>query len=283
MPLEPWEQEVIDRLKSRGNLPRHVAVIMDGNGRWARQRGLERIHGHQEGINSVRAVVEACGALGIQVLTLYTFSTENWKRPRREVMALMRLLIQTVQNELDELDRNNVRLRTIGRLQDLPRYAQRAVRKAIEHLQDNNGLTVVLALSYSGREEIAEAARRLATDVLRGGLKPDEITPEIFSRYLQTEGLPDPDLLIRTSGEMRLSNFLLWQLAYTELYITDVLWPDFRKKEFYAAIEEYQRRERRFGMVSEQLRTRKKASDSELVRSDYWAPAHNDGNPANPR
>ncbi|MDZ7372865.1 MAG: isoprenyl transferase [candidate division KSB1 bacterium] len=272
--MEPWEQEVVDRLKARGNLPRHVAVIMDGNGRWAKQRGLERIQGHQEGINSVRAVVEACGALGIEVLTLYTFSTENWKRPRREVMALMRLLIRTVQDELDELDQNNVRLKTIGRLEDLPGYARRAVEKAIERLRDNTGLTVVLALSYSGREEIAEAARRAARDVLEGKIRPDDLSPDLFATYLQTAGLPDPDLLIRTSGEMRLSNFLLWQLAYTELYITDVLWPDFRKREFYAAIEEYQRRERRFGMVSEQLHAAPGAPEPELARSDYWAPSN---------
>ena len=272
MALEPWEKEIVDRLKARGNLPRHVAIIMDGNGRWARQRGLDRVEGHREGIHSVRAVVEACGALGIEVLTLYTFSTENWKRPRREVAALMRLLIRTVQTEVDELDKNNVRLQTIGRLEDLPRYAQRAVRRAIERLQDNTGLLVVLALSYSSRLEIAEAARRLAEDAVAGRVKPDQINPDLFARYLQTGDLPDPDLLIRTSGEMRLSNFLLWQLAYTELYITDILWPDFRKKEFYAAIEQYQHRERRFGMVSEQIRRRKGRTEAELLRSDYWAP-----------
>jgi len=272
MALEPWEKEIVDRLKARGNLPRHVAIIMDGNGRWARQRGLDRVEGHREGIHSVRAVVEACGALGIEVLTLYTFSTENWKRPRREVVALMRLLIRTVQTEVDELDKNNVRLRTIGRLEDLPRYAQRAIRRAIERLRDNTGLLLVLALSYSSRLEIADAARRLAEDVAAGRVKPGQINPDLFARYLQTADLPDPDLLIRTSGEMRLSNFLLWQLAYTELYITDILWPDFRKKEFYAAIEEYQHRERRFGMVSEQIRRRKGRTEAELLRSDYWAP-----------
>lgn len=273
MALEPWEQEIIDRLKSRGNLPRHVAVIMDGNGRWARQRGLDRIEGHREGINSVRAVVEACGALGIEVLTLYTFSTENWRRPRREVAALMRLLIQTVRDQVDELDENNVRLTTIGRLEDLPRYAQRAVQRAIRRLQDNTGLLVVLALSYSSRVEIAGAARAIAEDVLAGKLSPDQITPETFGNYLQTAGLPDPDLLIRTSGELRISNFLLWQIAYTELYVTDVLWPDFRKREFYAAIEDYQNRERRFGMVSEQVRkSRRRSVDASFVRSDYWSP-----------
>ena len=273
MALEPWEQDVIDRIRERGNLPRHVAVIMDGNGRWARQRGLPRVEGHREGINSVRAVVEASGALGIEVLTLYTFSTENWRRPKREVAALMHLLLHTVQNEVDELDRNNVRLMTIGRLEDLPNYARRAVRKSIERLSKNTGLLVNLALSYSSRIEIADAARKLAEDVLRGSVSPEDITPELFGQYLQTAEIPDPDLLIRTSGEMRISNFLLWQLAYTELYVTDVLWPDFRKREFYAAIEEYQRRERRFGMVSEQVsRERKRLPEGELVRSDYWSP-----------
>ncbi|HFE52142.1 MAG TPA: di-trans,poly-cis-decaprenylcistransferase, partial [Bacteroidetes bacterium] len=213
MALEDWEKEIVDRIKARGNVPRHVAVIMDGNGRWARQRGLDRIEGHREGINSVRDVVEASGALGIEVLTLYTFSTENWRRPAREVAGLMRLLVQTVQREVDELDKNNVRLMTIGHLEDLPSYVRRAVRHSIERLATNTGLTVNLALSYSSRLEIADAAKAIARDVQRGTLRPEDVTPEVLQRYLNTAGLPDPDLLIRTSGEKRISNFLLWQLA----------------------------------------------------------------------
>ena len=274
MALEDWEKEIVDRIKARGNVPRHVAVIMDGNGRWARQRGLDRIEGHREGINSVRDVVEASGALGIEVLTLYTFSTENWRRPAREVAGLMRLLVQTVQREVDELDKNNVRLMTIGHLEDLPSYVRRAVRHSIERLATNTGLTVNLALSYSSRLEIADAAQAIARDVQRGTLRPEDVTPEVLQRYLNTAGLPDPDLLIRTSGEKRISNFLLWQLAYTELYFTEVLWPDFRKRQFYEAIEEYQRRERRFGMVSEQLRKKEQTfHEVPAAVQDFWVPA----------
>ncbi len=246
-------EEIRARIKKRGGLPRHVAVIMDGNGRWAKQRGLPRVAGHQEGINSVRAVVEACGELGIQVLTLYTFSTENWRRPQSEVSALMRLLLQTIRKEVDELDRNNVRLMTIGHLEDLPQAARRGVLNTVRRLSKNTGLTVNLALSYGGRVEIVDAVRAIVGAALRGELRPEEIDEQTVARFLSTRDIPDPDLLIRTSGELRLSNFLLWQLAYTEIYVTDVLWPDFRKKEFFAAIEAYQRRERRFGRVSEQL------------------------------
>ncbi|MDZ7379187.1 MAG: isoprenyl transferase [candidate division KSB1 bacterium] len=246
-------EEIRERIKRRGGLPRHVAIIMDGNGRWAIQRGLPRVAGHQEGINSVRAVVEGCGELGIQVLTLYTFSTENWRRPRSEVSALMRLLLKTIRTEVDELDRNNVRLMTIGHLEDLPPAARRGVTNTVQRLSKNTGLTVNLALSYGGRVEIVDAVRAMVAAALRGELKPEEINEQTVSRFLYTRDIPDPDLLIRTSGELRISNFLLWQLAYTEIYVTDVLWPDFRKREFFAAIEAYQRRERRFGRVSEQL------------------------------
>jgi undecaprenyl diphosphate synthase len=244
---------VRERIKRRGGLPRHVAIIMDGNGRWAKQRGLPRVAGHREGINSVRAVVEACGELGIQVLTLYTFSTENWWRPRNEVSALMRLLLETTRREVDELDKNNVRLMTIGHIEDLPLAARRGMMTTVQRLSKNTGLTVNLALSYGGRVEIVDAVRAIADATLRGELTPEQIDEATVSRYLYTRDIPDPDLLIRTSGELRISNFLLWQLAYTEIYVTDVLWPDFRKAEFFAAIEAYQRRERRFGRVSEQL------------------------------
>lgn len=248
------ELEIVrERIKRRGGLPRHVAIIMDGNGRWAKQRGLPRVAGHREGINSVRAVVEACGELGIQVLTLYTFSTENWRRPRNEVSALMRLLLETIRSEVDELDKNNVRLMTIGHIEDLPPAARRGVMATVQRLSKNTGLTVNLALSYGGRVEIVDAVRAIAAATLRGELRPEQIDEATVSRYLYTRDIPDPDLLIRTSGELRLSNFLLWQLAYTEIYVTDVFWPDFRKAEFFAAIEAYQRRERRFGRVSEQL------------------------------
>lgn len=234
-------------LKKSGNLPRHIAIIMDGNGRWARKKGLPRLAGHHEGINSVRDIVRACGELGIEVLTLYTFSLENWNRPRKEVFGLMRLLLKTIRREVDELDSNNVKVITIGNLADLPEYARRGMENAIERTKDNTGLILNLALSYSSRKEILDAVRRIVEEGKR------EVDEQTFSGHLYTAGLPDPDLLIRTSGELRISNFLLWQLAYTEIYVTDVLWPDFRREELYKAVEDYQQRERRFGKVSEQI------------------------------
>jgi len=242
-----------EKIKNRGRIPQHVAVIMDGNGRWAKQRGLSRVDGHEEGIKSVRAVVEACGELGIDVLTLYTFSTENWQRPKSEVTALMRLLLRTIRNEVNELNKNNVRIMTIGRLEDLPIAARKAVKDITSKLRNNTGLTVNLALSYGARLEILDAVKSITEKVQKGELSVDNIDELTMSQYLQTHSIPDPDLLIRTSGEMRLSNFLLWQLAYTEIYVSETLWPDFRKAEFYKAIEIYQQRERRFGKVSEQL------------------------------
>ncbi|RMF56306.1 MAG: isoprenyl transferase [Calditrichaeota bacterium] len=250
------EEELKQQITSRGNLPTHIAIIMDGNGRWARRQQLPRVAGHREGINSVREVVRACGELDIKYLTLYTFSTENWNRPRGEVSALMRLLLKTVRSEVEELDKNNVRLATIGNLEDLPMPARRGMERAMERLRHNTGLTLVLALSYSSRREITHAVRRIAKKVDRGELGADDIDERVISQHLYTAGIPDPDLLIRTSGELRVSNFLLWQLAYTEIYVTEVFWPDFRRKEFYQAIDAYQRRERRFGMVSEQLKVR---------------------------
>ena len=220
---------------------------MDGNGRWARKKGLPRLAGHHEGINSVRDIVRACGELGIEVLTLYTFSLENWNRPRKEVFGLMRLLLKTIRREVDELDSNNVKVITIGNLADLPEYARRGMENAIERTKDNTGLILNLALSYSSRKEILDAVRRIVEEGKR------EVDEQTFSGHLYTAGLPDPDLLIRTSGELRISNFLLWQLAYTEIYVTDVLWPDFRREELYKAVEDYQQRERRFGKVSEQI------------------------------
>jgi undecaprenyl diphosphate synthase len=242
-----------ERLRRGGKLPEHVAIIMDGNGRWAKRRGRSRVEGHREGINSVREIVKACGELGIEYLTLYTFSKENWNRPKGEVSALMSLLLKTIREEVADLKRNNVRLMTIGRLEDLPLLAREGMLHGIRTLRENTGLTLNLALSYSSRQEMVDAMRRIAIEVKAGRLQPEDIDEFTISSHLYTAAIPDPDLLIRTSGELRLSNFLLWQLAYTEIYVTEVLWPDFRRKEFYQALLAYQQRERRFGKVSEQL------------------------------
>ncbi|MBU1651738.1 isoprenyl transferase [bacterium] len=228
-------------------IPQHIAIIMDGNGRWAKQRSLPRIAGHHEGINSVREIVRVCGELGVKVLTLYTFSSENWNRPRKEVSALMQLLLVTINKEVKDLNKNNVKLRVIGRMEDLPDKPRQSMLNAIQRLQNNTGLLLNLALSYGGRLEIVEAVQKIISE------GRDTISEADFSNYLYTAGLPDPELLIRTSGEMRLSNFLLWQLAYTEIVVTDTYWPDFREQQLYDAIADYQRRERRFGKVSEQL------------------------------
>jgi undecaprenyl diphosphate synthase len=247
------DQKIQEELKRIGNLPRHIAIIMDGNGRWARRRGLPRVAGHRQAIDSVRDVVEACGELGIEVLTLYTFSVENWGRPREEVNALMDLLVETIRSELDELLKNNVRLITIGHLDDLPPLTRESMEYAIEKTKHCTGLILNLALSYGGRREIVDAVKAIARKVKQGVINPDAIDESVVADHLYTRGLPDPDLLIRTSGELRISNFLLWQLAYTEMYVTDVLWPDFRREHLYEAIRSYQKRERRFGLVSEQL------------------------------
>ena len=234
-------------------VPTHVAIIMDGNGRWARQQGGLRIFGHQSAITAVREAVEAAAEAGVQVLTLYAFSTENWNRPALEVMALMQLLVTTIRQETATLVKNNVRLQTIGQTSDLPASCQRELAEATALTADHTGLTLVLALSYSGRWDLTQAARRLAEAVVAGQLRPDEITPAHLKGALSTAPYPDPELLIRTSGEQRISNFMLWELAYTELYITDLLWPDFRKAHFNAALHAFQHRERRFGQTSEQL------------------------------
>ncbi len=243
----------IEKIKECGNLPNHVAIIMDGNGRWARGRGLDRTEGHRVGVESVRAVVEAAGQLGISALTLYTFSSENWNRPKTEVTTLMTLLLTTIKNEVEELDEKNVRLRVIGNLDALPLAPRMGIRNTIKRLKNNTGLQVCLALSYSGRQEITNAMQSIAADVKRGTLDPKDIREDLISQRLETAPIGDPDLLIRTSGELRLSNFLLWQMAYTEIYITETLWPDFRHEKFFQAIEDYQARERRYGKVSEQL------------------------------
>jgi undecaprenyl diphosphate synthase len=233
-------------------LPRHIAVIMDGNGRWAKQRHLPRIMGHRKGIDAVREVVRECRKLGIEVLTLYAFSTENWRRPKAEIRALMALLKKFIRSEMLELHQNNIRVTMIGDLSKLPDDVMPAVREIMDVTAHNTGMTLNVALSYSGRDDILRAVRRL---VAERGRKAEDITEELFSNCLDTAGQPDPDLLIRTSGELRVSNFLLWQIAYSELYITDVLWPDFGKKDLAKALRDYQTRRRRFGLTDEQMRT----------------------------
>ncbi|MDR2841028.1 MAG: isoprenyl transferase [Paludibacter sp.] len=228
-------------------LPKHIAVIMDGNGRWAQQRQMERVFGHKNGVQSVRETVEASAELGIEYLTLFAFSTENWSRPQFEVDALMSLLVETIEAEMPTMQKNNIRVLSIGDLQRIPEAARLKLQKCIADTANNTRLAVVLALSYSARWEICDAARRIAEDVTKGQINIQNIDNEVFSQYLTTHNIPDPDLLIRTSGELRLSNFLLWQLAYTELFFTDVKWPDFRKQDYYQAIVEFQKRERRFG------------------------------------
>jgi undecaprenyl diphosphate synthase len=232
-------------------LPLHVAIIMDGNGRWARQKGMDRIFGHQQGVNAVREVIECAAALGIKYLTLYAFSTENWERPDEEVSALMRIMVKSLNEETDTLINNNIRLKAIG---DVDRLADDVKKRLIEtiNLTSNaTGLNLIIAMSYSSRWEICEAIRKISADVYNRRLNPDSISEDTFEKYLTTYGVPDPDLMIRTSGELRISNFLLWQIAYTELYFTEILWPDFGKDEFYNAIIEYQKRERRFGKTGE--------------------------------
>ena len=234
---------------AKASLPVHVAVIMDGNGRWAKQRHLPRVEGHRQGVESVRALVRAAGELGIKYLTLYAFSVENWNRPQDEVNTLMQYLARYLKNEIGELTKNNVRLEAIGQIHRLPEFVQEQLAKTKAALAKNNGLTLVLALSYGARSELVDAVREIAAKVKNGNLDPAEINQQIISQHLYTRHWPDPDLLIRTSGEMRISNFLLWQISYTELVVVQTLWPDFRKAQFYEALEEFARRHRRFGSV----------------------------------
>ena len=233
--------------QAKATLPAHVAVIMDGNGRWAKQRGLPRVEGHRNGVESVRQVVRACGEVGIKYLTLYAFSVENWNRPKDEVDTLMKYLARFLKNEIGELNRSNVRLEVIGKIYRLPEFVQEQLKKTQAALAKNNGLTLILALSYGGRQEIVEGVRAIASKAKAGKLEPAEINEQIISQHLYTHQYPDPDLLIRTSGELRVSNFLLWQISYAEFVVTPTLWPDFRKAELFAALEEYTRRHRRFG------------------------------------
>lgn len=234
-------------------LPRHIAIIMDGNGRWAKEKGKDRLFGHYNGVESVRNIVEGCAELQIGYLTLYAFSTENWDRPKDEVTGLMELLVQTIRQEVATLNKNNIRLHVIGNIEMLPESARKELEEACAETKNNTGLNLIMALSYSSRWEIINAVKKIGTEIKSGNLKPEEITDKVFKEYLCTASFPDPELMIRTSGEYRISNFLLYQLAYSELYFTDTLWPDFRKENLYEAIFDYQNRERRFGKTSEQL------------------------------
>ena len=261
----PEDKQCQEEIGRNGPVPVHIAIIMDGNGRWAKERGLNRIAGHRQGVNSVRDIVEACGQLGIEFLTIYAFSTENWRRPKEEVSTLMRLLLKALRDETDRLHENNVRLACIGEVGILPQRVREELLEAMEKTSGNTGLTLNLALNYSGRWDLTNAMRKFAEDLQHHRVKLENITEQTFSSYLATKNMPDPDLLIRTSGEFRLSNFLLWQLAYTEIYISNRYWPDFRRKDLYEAIRDYQRRERRFGMVSEQVRKNRTRNPVERI------------------
>jgi len=234
-------------------IPRHIAIIMDGNGRWAKERGLPRIAGHREGINSVREITKICGEIGVKYLTLYTFSTENWSRPKTEVKALMTLLLSTIKKEIKELHKNDVKFSTIGDISILPKGTVKGIKEGEKLTFGNSGLNLILALNYGSRQEIISAVNNIVYDIKKGSLDSNSIDENIFSSYLDTNNCPDPDLLIRTSGELRISNFLLWQSAYTEMYLTNTYWPSFRENELFAAIFDFQNRERRFGKTSEQL------------------------------
>jgi len=237
------------------NLPKHLAIIMDGNGRWAKARMLPRIMGHRKGVQTVRLIVEECSSIGIGCLTLFAFSAENWSRPKSEVRSLMTLLKKYIKMEVPRMMRNNIRFNVIGNRNDLPEDVAFGLDAAMKATAANSGMTLTLALSYGSRQELLQAARSISADIQSGRISPDLLTEDLFSQYLYTSSLPDPDLLVRTSGEMRISNFLLWQLAYTELYFTDVNWPDFNKDELYKALADYQQRERRFGLTSDQLKS----------------------------
>jgi undecaprenyl diphosphate synthase len=248
------DENLQENLKKSGEIPRHIAIIMDGNGRWARKRGLPRVAGHKRGVETVRDIVEACAQVGVKFLTLYTFSTENWKRPKDEVSTLMRLLLKSLKDRADELNENNIKLTTIGDVSAFPEVVQKRLYEDIERTKNNKRMTLNLALSYSGRWELLEAIKNIGRQIEQGKLNIDQINEQLVSESLTTKNIPDPDLLIRTSGEFRVSNFLLWQIAYTEFFITDVYWPDFSRKHLYEAIKDFQGRERRFGKISEQIK-----------------------------
>lgn len=247
-------KEKFARLKEHDGLPKHIGIIMDGNGRWAKKRGLPRVAGHNEGVNSVQEIVECCGELTIPYLTIYTFSEENWKRPSWEVAALMQLLVSTIDKQIKRLMEQNVQIHTIGHLNKLPDFTRKKMESAVEKTKNNTGVVLNVALSYGGRQEIVDVVRKISEQVKNGQVQPDEISDRYFAQFLDTAGQPDPDLIIRTGGENRVSNFLLWQIAYAELYITKTSWPDFRKPQFIEAIWDFLHRERRYGKVSEQIK-----------------------------
>lgn len=249
MPIKDIKDSIIDK----NNIPKHIAIIMDGNGRWAKAHSLPRIAGHKEGIVSVRAITKICGDIGVKHLSLYTFSSENWRRPKNEVKALMRLLLLTIRREIKDLNKNNVRLTTIGNMGDLPDDARKGMEEGLKITEKNSGLNLILALSYGGRQEILKMVQSIARKALNGEIEPEKISEDNIVNELDTAKIPDPELLIRTGGELRISNFLLWQIAYSEIYVTDIYWPEFREKELLDAVAEFQARERRFGHISEQL------------------------------
>ena len=247
-------KDLREKVRELGDVPKHIAIIMDGNGRWAKMNSLPRAAGHKEGINSVREIVRVCGEIDVSFLTLYTFSSENWNRPETEVSAIMKLLFSTIRKEIDNLEKNNVRLTTIGNLNDLPKETRKNIKNGISQTQDNTGLNLILALSYGSRQELIRAIRRIGNRIESSQIKSDDITDDVLESELYSAGVPDPDLVIRTGGEYRLSNFLLWQAAYSELLITEKHWPEFRENELLNGIIDYQNRQRRFGQTDEQVK-----------------------------
>ena len=247
-------KDLREKVRELGDVPKHIAIIMDGNGRWAKMNSLPRAAGHKEGINSVREIVRVCGEMDVSFLTLYTFSSENWNRPETEVSAIMKLLFSTIRKEIDNLDKNNVRLTTIGNLKDLPKETRKNIKNGISQTRDNTGLNLILALSYGSRQELIRAIRRIGNRIESSQIKSDDITDDVLESELYSAGVPDPDLVIRTGGEYRLSNFLLWQAAYSELLITEKHWPEFRENELLNGIIDYQNRQRRFGQTDEQVK-----------------------------
>ena len=249
MPIKNIEESIINK----NNIPKHIAIIMDGNGRWAKAHSLPRIAGHKEGIDSVRAITKKCGDIGVKHLSLYTFSSENWSRPIKEVKALMGLLLLTIRREIKDLNKNNVRLTTIGNMGDLPDEARKGMEEGLKITENNSGLNLILALSYGGRQEILKMVQSIARKAINGEIEPEKLSESDIVNELDTAKIPDPDLLIRTGGDQRISNFLLWQIAYSEIYVTDTYWPEFKEKELLDAVADFQDRERRFGRISEQL------------------------------
>jgi len=249
MPIKDIEDSIINN----NNIPKHIAIIMDGNGRWAKAHSLPRIAGHKEGIDSVRAITKKCGDIGVKHLSLYTFSSENWSRPIKEVKALMGLLLLTIRREIKDLNKNNVRLTTIGNMGDLPDEARKGMEEGLKITENNSGLNLILALSYGGRQEILKMVQSIARKAINGEIEPEKLSEGDIVNELDTAKIPDPDLLIRTGGDQRISNFLLWQIAYSEIYVTDTYWPEFKEKELLDAVADFQDRERRFGRISEQL------------------------------